>query len=209
MTTERRAAILLLGPTGAGKTPLGDQMAAQGLAGRRCVHCDFGANLRAVGAGKWRPDGLSDSDIGVVRDSLRTGALLEDHHFYIAAAVVRGVMARESVAAADLLILNGMPRHVGQAAAVDDIVSMHGVVWLDCPAEVVVERIRLDSGGDRGGRVDDALDAVVRKLETFRLRTVPLLDHYRALGVRIASVTVGVDTQPAEVVAAVERTFAQ
>jgi hypothetical protein len=41
-------ALLLLGPTGAGKTPLGDWLEAHGLWGRPCHHFDFGANLRAV-----------------------------------------------------------------------------------------------------------------------------------------------------------------
>ena len=41
-------AVLLLGPTGAGKSPLGDWLEARGLWGRPCHHFDFGANLRAI-----------------------------------------------------------------------------------------------------------------------------------------------------------------
>ncbi len=48
-------AILLLGPTGSGKTPLGQALEKKGLAGRRCVHFDFGANLREIAGLKRRP----------------------------------------------------------------------------------------------------------------------------------------------------------
>ena len=41
-------ALLLLGPTGSGKTPLGDEIERRGLYGRRCLHFDFGASLRAA-----------------------------------------------------------------------------------------------------------------------------------------------------------------
>jgi len=47
----RRDAILLVGPTGAGKTPLGEWLQLHGLWGRRCHHFDFGTNLREVASG--------------------------------------------------------------------------------------------------------------------------------------------------------------
>jgi len=48
LRTTRNPAVLLLGPTGAGKTPLGEMIEARGLWGMSCLHFDFGANLRAV-----------------------------------------------------------------------------------------------------------------------------------------------------------------
>lgn len=47
----RLPAVLLLGPTGAGKTPLGRICAQRGLWGRSCTHVDFGACLRRAAAG--------------------------------------------------------------------------------------------------------------------------------------------------------------
>ena len=41
-------AMLLLGPTGVGKSPLGDAIAQNGLFGRRCHHLDFGSELRGA-----------------------------------------------------------------------------------------------------------------------------------------------------------------
>jgi adenylate kinase family enzyme len=70
------------------------------------------------------------------------------------------------------------------------------VLSLECSSDVVMARIESDSGGDRNGRVDDSREDVVRKLNLFRERTMPLLDHYRAKGVRIVPLCVEVATQP-------------
>ena len=53
-------AILLLGPTAAGKTPLGQLFADRGLWGRPCVHFDFGENLRRI-ADSGSADGLESA----------------------------------------------------------------------------------------------------------------------------------------------------
>lgn len=50
MSHKRYAAMVLLGPTGSGKTPLGHVFAARGFLNRRCAHFDFGENLRDNGA---------------------------------------------------------------------------------------------------------------------------------------------------------------
>ena len=47
----RQPGILLLGPTGSGKTPLGDRLQIRDLWGRRCHHFDFGVRLRDVAYG--------------------------------------------------------------------------------------------------------------------------------------------------------------
>ena len=78
MTARPWPSLLLMGPTGSGKTPLGEEIERRGLDGRRCVHFDFGANLRAVAAdpGSW--DMLTAEELESVRTSLATGALFED-----------------------------------------------------------------------------------------------------------------------------------
>jgi adenylate kinase family enzyme len=191
-------AILLLGPTGAGKTPVGEYLEAKGLRGRRCVHFDFGSQLRGVAAGEHRPADFTDAELAVVVHSLKTGALLENEQFPIAAKILRGFAIQQKVSDADRIVLNGLPRHVGQACDVDRIVTITDVISLECSAEVVQERISLNAGGDRTGRVDDDLAAVVRKLHIFSERTLPLVEHYRARGVRIHALTVGVRTTPSE-----------
>ena len=78
------------------------------------------------------------------------------------------------------MVLNGLPRHVGQAEGLESLVDVRVVVHLSCTAEDVVRRIASNVGGDRTGRVDDDLAAVRRKLAVFAERTAPLLDHYRS-----------------------------
>ena len=202
-----RNALLLLGPTGVGKTPLGDALERDGLAGQRCHHFDFGAQLRAVNAGHARPEGLTDADRAFVRKVLTTGALLENETFYIAERILRGFMARRCRGEHDLIVMNGLPRHVDQARDVDRLVDIRTVVQLACSPDVAAARIRLNSGGDRTGRTDDALPAIERKIALFQSRTLPLLDHYKSRGVYMAIVSVGVSTTPRDVVRHLEREY--
>jgi adenylate kinase family enzyme len=183
-------AVLLLGPTGAGKTPLGDCLASASLWGRTCRHFDFGERLRRCAASDRPPPGLSEQDLSVVRRALTTGALLEDGEFHIAAALLRQAAVEGGADPRRLLILNGLPRHAGQAAAVEPIAAVRAVVFLRCDPATAGERIRLNSGGDRGGRTDDSADEVRRKLELFEGRTRPLLDHYRRRGVFVMGLDV-------------------
>jgi adenylate kinase family enzyme len=196
--------ILLVGPTGAGKTPLGEHMEAEGLWGRRAFHFDFGRQLRDIAAGAVRPGLLAEDDLAVVRASLATGALLENETFHIARDILLSFLASRGCGPGDVLVMNGLPRHVGQARDLDGILGMRGVVHLDCSPAVVQQRIRSNAGGDREGREDDSLAFVARKLELFRNRTFPLLDHYRGLGVRLFDVDVQVNTTPLEIVARLE-----
>lgn len=199
-SSPSRSALLLLGPTGSGKSPLGDLLEMRGLDGRRCAHFDFGANLRSVDStgalastGKILAD-LSDTDRAVIRESLATGALLENEHFPIAASILLGFAESRQMTATDLLILNGLPRHVGQAHDLDQYVDVTHLIVLDSSAKVIQQRIRRNSGGDRGERIDDDTSLVERKLVTFRERTAPLIDHYAALGARVQRLDVGIET---------------
>ncbi len=192
-------ALLLLGPTGVGKSPLGEALEHEGWRGRRCHHFDFGAHLRAVSEGSLRPDALTDADVAVVKCALETGALLEDHEFPIAAAILGDFLVRRELGAGDLVVLNGLPRHVGQAEGVEEIVSIVSVIHLAAEPAVLCERIRLNAGGDRSGRSDDVEEAVLRRIERFRARTRPLLERYAD---RVLRVPIGLETGPEAVLAA-------
>jgi adenylate kinase len=211
---------LLLGPTGSGKTPLGDGLERTGLRGRRCHHFDFGANLRAAVAGRMAdlksqisnlksPSGQADlpfapEEIRFLRRVLEQGALLEDQQFPLAARILDAFLARRSVQANDWLILNGLPRHAAQAAAVDRKVKVIGVIQLDCDAATVAGRLQRDSGGDRARRADDTDALVARKLAIYAERTLPLLHYYRSQGTSVLNVPVSIETRPAEIVVHLE-----
>jgi adenylate kinase family enzyme len=195
-------AILLMGPTGSGKTPLGEFLAAGGPRARRCFHFDFGHQLRLAAADVHACAYFSQAEMSVLKTVLRSGTLLEDEHFGIAAGIIRRFVDCNSIGSSDLVILNGLPRHVGQAEAISPFFSVRLVVHLQCDARTVLARIGLNAGGDRDNRTDDGLADVSRRLQLFSERSMPLLDHYRAIGIPIAEAPVGVDTQARELAGA-------
>ena len=74
---------------------------------------------------------------------------------------------------------------------------------LECSPEAVLTRIGANVGGDRGERTDDDASAVRRKLEVYRERTAPLVEHYRERGAAIHMVNVAAEMTPVQVYEAV------
>jgi len=203
MDVRLQTSWLLLGPTGAGKTPLGRLLEEKGVAGRRCFHFDFGAELRAVAAAPEGAAGLAAAERQVVLRSLATGALLEDHEFPIALRILRAFVRRSGLAEDDRLVLNGLPRHIGQARMMEDVARVVAVISLEAGPEVIRERIELNTGGDRVDRGDDELPAVRQKLVLFRMRTLPLIEYYENREVPVVRVPVGARTGAEDAYAAV------
>ena len=191
---SRPQAILLLGPTASGKTPLGEMLQARGLGTGRCRHFDFGDRLRRIASGQLNVDELDGDDRAFITKVLDHGALLEDEHFGVAEKILRAFLAEQNARPYDQVVLNGLPRHVGQADDVDRIVTVRLVIELSCSAKTVRRRLAIDAGGDRAGRIDDAPASVCKKLELYTRRTEGLLDHYRSLGAAVISLTVGPET---------------
>lgn len=195
-------ALLLVGPTGSGKTPLGREIERRGLYGRPCVHYDFGADLRAAAAAPEGAGPLEAEERTAVRASLSTGALFEDRDMPMIVKLLDRFMAANGQTPGALLVLNGLPRHGRQAGRLDGIVAVEGVVSLEADAAVIRARIRRDPGLDRAGRGDDDPEAVDRRLADFRARTVPLIGHYRERGVPVAVIAVTPAMTAAEMYAA-------
>jgi adenylate kinase len=198
----RWQAILLIGPTGSGKTPLGRLLEAKGLGGRRCLHFDFGEALRAAVAEQTRSFTGGERDF--ILALLRNGALLDDAHFSIARKLLIDYLAKWKADGDTFIVLNGLPRHIGQARAMEEMVDMRALISLECESEIMWERIRANTGGDRGERSDDTFENVKQRLEVFRQMTVPLLEYYGARGVSIFRMSVGVKTMPEETYQEVE-----
>ncbi len=170
--------LLLLGPTGVGKSPLGDLIAQQGLLNRTCHHLDFGSELRAIAGGGERAALYAPDELEFITGVLERGLLLENEHFPLAEKIITLFLDRASFLRRDLLVLNGIPRHTGQAKDIASIARVEALLVLDCTAEDVFYRIHHNVGGDRTERVDDNKELIAKKLEIFRERTAPLVDYY-------------------------------
>jgi adenylate kinase len=183
--------LLLIGPTGAGKTPLGNFMEERGFNGGRCFHFDFGHQLRMFASCETPPEGFTDKEIAFIRGVLREGLLLENEYFYIAEKILLLFLEQRGFGGSDTLLLNGLPRHVDQARDVDRIAGVQSLILLECSPEDVHWRITANTGLDREGRVDDDIALVEKKLEIFRKRTAPLVEHYAKTGGRVLRIKVG------------------
>lgn len=186
----RNPAILLIGPTGSGKTPLGEIIRQRTLRRTRCLHFDFGANLRQVVARNCPDQSIGPEDVEFLRGVLRSGALLEDEQFPIARRILQSFMARHGAKQDACIVLDGLPRHAGQARAIDRMLDIQAVVYLQCSSETILERIRTNAGGDRASRPDDDLQSVRNKLAIFNQRTTPLVQHYLRQGVSVETIEV-------------------
>ena len=200
MTIRNIKAVLLLGPTGAGKTPLGDLLEKKGVNGRKCFHFDFGRNLRRAASGNFCIDLLPSADIDFIKDLLSSGALLENETFYIAEKILTAFIHTNKITENDLIIMNGLPRHIDQARDTAAMLTIQSLIVLECPPEVVHERIRSNSGGDRTRRKDDSLDEIRNKLEIYCGRTLPLLHYFETRNVPLTHIQVNVDTSPEKII---------
>jgi adenylate kinase len=200
---------LLVGPTGSGKTPLGDELERRGFLGRRCVHFDFGANLRTIAAAPEGANVLTAPELGSVRTSLGAGALFEDKDMPMIVKIVERFAEVRDLTAESLLVLNGLPRHRRQAEGLAGVAAVERVIRLEAPAAVIRERIRLDPGGDRSARIDDTFEAVERRLAAFRKLTVPLVSYYRERGALIVEIRVTASMTAAEAYQALVKRLAR
>jgi adenylate kinase len=168
--------LILLGPPGAGKGTQAQRLVAKyGI-----VQLSTGDMLRAaVNAGT--PIGRQVADI------MARGALCPDE------IVVDIVEARiQEPDARKGFILDGFPRTVPQAVALDRMLRSHGVS-LDAVIELRVDEAallrrietRIAEMQARGEAVrdDDNADALRRRLIAFREQTAPLIAYYQLQGV--------------------------
>ncbi len=190
--------ILLLGPTGVGKSPLGDAIAQQGLFGRRCHHLDFGSELRDAVTRTDRSVAYTKKELDFVHGVLERGLLLENEHFPLAEKILSLYLIRVGFSKHDVLVLNGIPRHQGQAKDIATMARVLSLIVLDCSADDVLYRILNNVGGDRTERIDDNKELIDKKLSTFRKRTTPLIDSYSRSGRAIYRIRVSKDMTPSE-----------
>ncbi len=78
----------------------------------------------------------------------------------------------------DFLILDGIPRNVGQAVIMEPHIEVMGVFHLSCPDRDELRR-RLRKRALKDNRFDDARDDVIeRRIQTYEDETKPVLEYY-------------------------------
>jgi len=168
--------LILLGPPGAGKGTQAQRLVAKyGI-----VQLSTGDMLRAaVNAGT--PIGREVADI------MARGALCPDE---IVVGIVEDRIQQPD--ASKGFILDGFPRTVPQAIALDRMLKSHGVsldavIELRVDEQVLLQRIenRIAETKARGEvlREDDNAETLRRRLVAFREQTAPLIAYYQLQGV--------------------------
>lgn len=161
---------ILFGPPGAGKGTHAGAIAAL----YNLKHISTGELLRAeIAAG---------SPLGKKADELISkGCLVPDE-------VVEGMIenAFDTIKGVDGFLLDGFPRTLPQAKALDAILAKRGekvnaVVSIMIPDSMVFERIA--GRAKIEGRADDASPEIIaNRIKTYHAQTEPLKEYYRAAG---------------------------
>ncbi len=183
--TQKYQSVLLVGPPGVGKGTQGELLS--GIPG--IYHLSSGDMFRQL---------EPHSDLGKIFHEYATrGDLVPDD---ITVKIWRHYMQtqiskQEYNPNCNLLILDGIPRNIKQAALIAPYINVLKIIYMICEnQQVMFSRIRGRAAKEH--RLDDAQESIVRHRWTvYKRETEPLIDYYSQELIRI----VDADTIPAEV----------
>lgn len=187
--------LIFLGPPGAGKGTQAERIQiAHGL-----VQLSTGDMLRAAVA--------AGTDVGKKAEALMAaGDLVPDE-------IVVGIIGDRTQQndCANGYILDGFPRNVAQAEALDKMLSARGekldaVVELGVDDSILLARIEGRAAETEGGaRADDNAEALKKRLDVYHEQTAPLIGYYKNAGIlKTVNGMNDMDAVTAEIEAALE-----
>lgn len=163
--------IILLGPPGAGKGTQCERLVAR----YSIIQLSTGDMLRAaVGAG---------TEMGVkAKAVMDRGDLVSDE-------IVVGIIA-DRIAEPDCkngFILDGFPRTVAQAEALDKMLADKGlvldhVISMEVDEAALFQRIEKRAAETGGARSDDNAETLKKRLVVYREQTAPIIPYYKEKG---------------------------
>jgi len=175
--------IVIFGPPGSGKGTQADKVAERyGI-----PHISTGDMFRAAMDKK--------TELGLkIKDMMAKGILIPDE------ITIRLVEMRlKKTDCTEGFILDGFPRTIEQAEALDEMAEIGFVIVLDVPDEVVLERITKrrtcakcgrpttaaegekcsECGGELVKRSDEDVETIKHRLKVYHDQTQPLLEYYK------------------------------
>ena len=161
--------LLVLGPQGAGKGTQAKRISAEyGI-----PHISTGDMFRAAIA--------AGTTLGKQIEPLyNAGGLIPDE---ITIAMIEERLGDAD--AADGFVLDGFPRNLAQADALDEMLSgiardLDAILYFNVSDAVGIERAL--ERAKLEGRADDTPEAIAKRLEIYHRETEPVVEHYRATG---------------------------
>jgi adenylate kinase len=161
--------LLVLGPQGAGKGTQAKRIAAE----YEIPHVATGDMFRAELA--------AGTDVGKqVGEIMKRGDLVPDE---LTVAMIENRLAQPD--AAEGFVLDGFPRNLAQAGALDTMLSSIGrgldaILFFAISDAVAMERAL--SRAALEGRADDTREVIAHRLEIYHRETEPIVEHYRMTG---------------------------
>ena len=160
--------VLVLGPQGSGKGTQAKRIAR----GRDLPHVSTGDMFRALDDAS--PLGREVNEIMERGDLVPDGLMIR---------MIRERLAEDD--ARDGFILDGFPRNLAQAEALDEMLDEIGrrldvVFFFDLDDETAKERAL--GRAIHEGRTDDTPESIARRLAVYHEQTEPVIEHYRATG---------------------------
>jgi adenylate kinase len=160
--------LLVLGPQGAGKGTQAKRISAE----HGIPHVSTGDMFRALD--------LSPELGRRVKAIMDSGQLVPDE---VTIAMLEERLAEPD--AQDGFVLDGFPRNLAQAEALDRMLGgigrgLDAILFFDVPDEVGMERALRRA--EIEGRSDDTPEAIANRLAIYHEQTEPIVEHYRATG---------------------------